>query len=70
MTRKFQMLRDFDSLAAAELNDLAETGKNMAARSVSMQPAHHASQRRPASRAWAWLLGGAVLGLAILAGRR
>jgi hypothetical protein len=70
MTRRDQMLHDFDRLAAAELDDFAAVEGNEPPRSAAPQPPARLPARRSASRAWDWVLGAGVLGLVMLAARR
>lgn len=71
MTRRDQMLHDFDSLAAAELDDIAKARRDDPARSVATRAVVHVPRRRSASTSvWDWLLGAGVLALVVLAARR
>jgi len=70
MTRREQMLDDFDKLAVAELNDGATVGRQEAAASATRRPVAHADAPRTASSAWDWVIGAGVLALVILAARR
>lgn len=69
MTRRDQMLDDFDALAAAELDDIAASRRNSEPVAAS-RPALLPTLRSPASGAWDWVIGLGVLGLVILAARR
>ena len=63
------MLDDFDTLAAAELDDIAASRRNsepVAASRSALLP----KLRSPAGGAWNWVIGLGVLGLVILAARR
>jgi hypothetical protein len=70
MTRKDQMLEEFDGLAAAELDDITTLENGKPARVATIRPA---VQLKPAvARAgfWDWLIGIGAVSLVILEERR
>ena len=69
MTRKDQMLDEFDDLAAAELDDIAAIESGRSTRSVSIRPAVQLRPARAPSSGWDWLIGIGVLSLVVLAAR-
>lgn len=69
MTRRDQMLHDFDSLATAELEDIANTRRHGPARPVATRPVVQARAPRSSTSVWDWAIGACVLGLVLLAAR-
>ena len=70
MQRREQMLNEFDTLAAAELDDMAVRPRRAPS---TARPANEPAQptlRRSAPRVWDLLVGLGVLSLIVLAARR
>ncbi len=69
MTRRDQMLDDFDALAAAELEDIATSNRS----SEPIEPLPQVLQGQVQTFAlgsWDWVIGLGVIGLVVLAARR
>lgn len=70
MTRREQMLQEFDILAAAELEDLANPQLSESPQPSSAQPAIRAAAPTQSSSGWSWLIAASVLWLVMRAARR
>ena len=70
MTRKDQMLKEFDDLATAELDDIAAPVNGMFARAATARPAVQPPQAAAKLSGWDWLVGIGAISLVLLAARR
>ena len=70
MTRKDQMLDEFDGLAAAELDDIATLAGDRPARAAAIRPAVQLPPATTKFNAWDWPIGVGAISLVFLAARK